>query len=86
MWHFGSGYREPPSIDQQITELLARLPENGDIWNDLTTKYECYVAVGVYFTDDSGTGGFALQPNTLRMLGERGLTVDFEMYAPAASD
>ena len=86
MWHFGTGYREPPNIDQQITELLVRLPESADIWTALTTKYDCYVAVGVYFSDDSWTGGFQLQPNTLRMLGERALTIDFDMYAPAASD
>lgn len=86
MWHFGLGYREPPSIDQQITELLARLPETDEVWDDLTTKYECLVAVGVWFTDDSWSGGFTLQADTLRMLGERGLAVDFDMYAPAASD
>lgn len=86
MWHFGTGYREPPNINRQVIELLARLPEDADIWADLTTKYDCYVAVGVYFTDESWTGGFTLQPVTLRMLGERRLTIDFDMYAPAASD
>lgn len=85
MWHFGTGYREPPRIDQQVIQLLTRLPEDANIWTDLTTKYVCYVAVGVYFSDDSWTGGFTLEPVTLRMLGERGLTIDFDMYAPAAS-
>lgn len=87
MWHFGTGYREPPDIDQQVTELLRQLPESAEIWADLITKYDCcYVAVGVHFSDDSWTGGFTLKPNTLRLLGERGLTIDFDMYAPAASE
>ena len=86
MWHFGTGYREPPNINQQVIELLINLPEDADIWTDLTTKYGCSVAVGVYFSDDSWTGGITLQPVALRMLGERGLMIDFDMYAPAASD
>jgi hypothetical protein len=85
MWHFGTDYREPPFIDEQITELLGSLSNNFDAWSDLTARFDCYVTVGVYFADDSWTGGIVLQPQTLRMLGERGLAIDFDMYAPGAS-
>jgi Domain of unknown function (DUF4279) len=86
MWQIGTGYREPPSIDEQITELLKSLPERSDLWHDLTARFDCYVTVGVYFANDSWTGGIILQPQTLRMLAERGLPIDFDMYAPAASN
>jgi hypothetical protein len=84
-WIYSTGYREPPNIDGQIVELLGNLPGGVSIWTDLTTRFECYVALGIYFVDASWTGGIHLQPQTLRMLWERGLGLDFDMYAPAAS-
>jgi hypothetical protein len=87
MWHLGTGYREPPDIDQQISELLGSLPDSLAIWSDLTTRFECcYITVGVYFADHSWTGGIFLKPQTLLMLGQRGLAIDFDMYAPGASN
>ncbi len=85
-WILGTGYREPPCIDQQINELLSSFPAGADLWQDLTTRFDCYVTVGVYFDDDSWTGGIVLEAQTLRMLGERGLAIDFDMYAPGASN
>lgn len=87
MWHLGTGDREPPDIDQQITDLLGNLPGSLAIWSDLTTRFDCCcIAVGVYFADDSWTGGIFLGSQTLLMLGERGLAIDFDMYAPGASN
>lgn len=85
-WIVGIGNRKPPNIDGQIAKLLGSLPESADTWNDLTTRFDCCVSVGAWFTDDSWTGGFALEPKTLGMLAERRLTIDFDMYAPGASD
>jgi len=84
-WHLSTGYREPPNIDQQITELLGSLPDSLAIWSDLTSRFHCYVSVGLYFADDSWTGGFTIEPKTLLMLGERRLAIDFDIYAPGAS-
>ena len=85
-WHLGTGDREPPCIDQQINELLAKLPDDIALWNSLTERFDCYLALGVFFVDDSWTAGIMLQPKTLYMVGERGLLLDFDMYAPAASE
>jgi hypothetical protein len=85
MWQVGTGYPQPPSVDDQITELLDSLPENCDLWNDVTGRFDCHVTVGIYFADDSWTGGIVLESQTLRMLGERGLAIDFDMYAPGTS-
>jgi hypothetical protein len=85
-WIVGTGNREPPNIDEQIAELLGSLPEGADTWNDLTTRFDCYVTVGAWFTDGSWTGGLVLGPKTLRILAERGLAIDFDMYGPGAPD
>lgn len=84
-WIVGTGDREPPNIDEQIAELLGSLPNGADTWNDLTTRFDCNVTVGAWFADDSWTGGLVLGPKTLGMLAERGLAIDFDMYAPRAS-
>lgn len=85
-WIFGTGYREPPNIDEQIAELLSTLPDCAETWNDLTTMFDCYVTVGAYFMTDSWTGGLVLRPGTLGMLAERGLAIDFDIYAPVSSE
>ena len=85
-WIYSTGYRVPPDIDGQIGELLDSLPASLSIWSDLATKFDCYVALGIYFAEDSWTGGIYLQPHTLQMLGERGLALDFDMYAAAAPE
>lgn len=85
-WTYSTGYREPPDIDDQICELLGRLPESLNLWSDLTTKFECYLSLGIWFVDEDWTSGTLVQPSTLPMLGERGVALDFDMYAPAASN
>jgi hypothetical protein len=84
-WVVGTGYREPPCIDEQISELLSSLPESISVWDDLTRRFDCYVCVGAYFANDSWTGGILLEAQTLRLLGERGLAIDFDLYSPGAS-
>lgn len=84
-WIYTTGYRETPNIDGQIAELLDCLPASLSIWRNLTTKFDCYVTLGIYFVEDSWTGGIYLQPQTLQKLGERGLALDFDMYVPGAS-
>lgn len=83
-WILGTGYCRPPSIDTQIMELLNRLAGDIEVWNDIHSRFNCYVTVGVYFDEDSWTGGIILEAETLRLLADRGLAIDFDMYAPGA--
>ena len=83
-WIFGGDYRSPPSLDEQISQLLLALPNDPKIWDDLTSRFDCCLSVGAYFAD--WTGGITLEPATLKLLAERNLPIDFDMYAPNASD
>lgn len=84
-WVLGTGCTEPPCIDKQINDLLNSLPANAELWRDLTTRFDCHISVGAYFDIESWTGGIMLEAETLGMLGERGLAIDFDIYAPGAS-
>ncbi|MCC6481197.1 MAG: DUF4279 domain-containing protein [Sphingomonadaceae bacterium] len=84
MWHFGGDYRDPPNLDEQITELLSGLPSEVDLWGHITRRFNCCMSVGGYL--NGWTGGVTLSPATLKMLFERNLPIDFDLYAPTASN
>ena len=53
-------------------------------WNEVTGRFSGYLSVGGYL--NGWTGGILLQPITLKLLADRNLAIDFDLYAPAASD
>lgn len=83
-WVFGGDWRSPPDLDEQVTELLLALPSGSELWLELTRRFQCWVTVGAYLND--WTGGLTLAPATLKLLAERNLPIDLDLYAPAASD
>jgi hypothetical protein len=83
-WLFGGQWESPSDLDRQITSIFSALTEDIAVWNEVTSRFECYLSVGGYFHD--WTGGMTLQPSTMRLLVERNLAIDFDLYAPAASE
>ncbi len=83
MWLFGGDWESPPHLDRQISDTLFALTDNMSAWREVTSRYQCYLNVGGYFHD--WTGGMTLGPSTSKLLAERNLVVDFDLYAPAAS-
>jgi len=83
-WFLGGEWRSPPNLDTQIAELLLALPNDAELWVELTRRFECWLSIGAYLAD--WTGGLTLAPATLKLLAERNLPVDLDLYAPAASD
>jgi len=83
-WRFGGDWESPPHLDRQISEVLSGLTDDMSSWMEVTSRYHCYLSVGGYFND--WTGGMTLSPETLKLLADRNLPIDFDLYAPAASD
>jgi hypothetical protein len=83
-WFFGGNWRSPPDLDEQISELLLALPSRTELWVELTSRFECWLSIGAYLGD--WTGGITLAPATLKLLAERNLAIDLDLYAHAASD
>ncbi|WP_158453932.1 DUF4279 domain-containing protein [Novosphingobium sp. MD-1] len=84
MWRFGGDWENAPIIGNQIATLFERLTQDLTIWKSVTSRFHCHVSVGGYFRD--WTGGLTLEPGALMLLAERGLAIDFDLYAPIASD
>lgn len=85
MWLFGGErWEDAPDVGGQITTLLTGLTQDLLIWTSVTNRYESYISVGGHFRD--WTGGLTLEAPVLRLLAERGLNIDFDLYAPDASE
>ncbi len=83
MWWFGEDWETMPDIGSQIAALLGRLTNDLAIWKSIASRFHCYICVGGHFHD--WTGGLALKPDVLTLMAERGLSIDFDLYAPNAS-
>jgi hypothetical protein len=61
-----------------LTELLARLPGPGAVWDALAERYTLDMFCGVFL--NSWNRGFALPPTLLQALGERHLEFGVDIY------
>lgn len=69
----------PADLDRQIREVLAPLTDDLEIWSELARRFDSDVFCGVFF--NQGNAGFALQPQTLKLLADRQLKIDFDLYS-----
>jgi hypothetical protein len=83
-WQFAGDWETPPHLDKQINDVLSSITDDMSVWRKLTKRHHCYLTVGGYFSD--WTGGMTLAPDTIKLLADRNLAIDFDLYAPAASD
>jgi len=65
-------------LDAQIASILGQLTPDTAIWKSLTSRYRADIFVGVFM--GTSNDGLALRPETLDMLGARGLALDFDIY------
>lgn len=63
---------------EAIAELLATMPRDPAIWGDLGRRYRVSVSVGLSLVADPK--GFELSPDVMAYLGERRITVGFDIY------
>ncbi len=82
-WRFGGDWENEPNVGDQIAVLLAQLSQDLDVWTSITSRYHCYMCVGGYLR--GWTGGITFEPHILTLLAERGLSIDFDLYAPDMS-
>ena len=71
-------------LDDAIVTLLARLPDDLAVWRELERRYNLDVFCGLFMGSENQGAG--LDPSTLRLLGERGLTLELAIYGPPPGD
>lgn len=67
-------------LDQQVHEVFSGLTKDADIWRDLAKTYEVIVYCSLFL--DETNEGTELSPETMLMLGSRGIRIGLDIYAP----
>ena len=78
-WRLEATIQSPGNFDEQIREILADLTDDFAVWLDLTSNYHADIFCGVFMS--SSNDGISLGSKTMLLLGERGLTIGFDIYA-----
>jgi hypothetical protein len=79
-WSVKVERRAPGDLDGQILELLAGTIEDIAVWQHLTSVYDADVFCGLFLQEENE--GIYVFPQTLRLLGERGIKLHLDIYAP----
>jgi hypothetical protein len=71
--------RKPADVPGQIAEILAPLSAELAAWHHLASRYRAEIFCGLFVED--GNHGLSLPPETLELLADRHLTIDFDVYS-----
>ena len=70
--------RSTSDIEEQLTELFAKLNGDPEVWRSLTNRYDASLFCGVFL---SWFGhGFSMSPKLHRLLADRNLLITFDIY------
>ena len=70
----------PGDLDGQVTELLQRLTSDLEIWGVLAGRFRVDLFCGLFM--DGSNEGFNLSTSALKALGDRGIELALDIYAP----
>lgn len=77
-WRLQAKRRVPGDLDDQIKEILEPLTSNLEIWEELSEKYIMDMFCGLWL--DSFNEGISLSSETLKLLSDRSILIDFDIY------
>ncbi|MGZ5873550.1 MAG: DUF4279 domain-containing protein [Bradyrhizobium sp.] len=80
LWRVQLERRAPGYLDGQIAELLVGTTEDLAVWQRLTSAYHVDVFCGLFL--DKENEGICVSSQTLRLLGNSGIKLHLDIYAP----
>jgi Domain of unknown function (DUF4279) len=83
-WRLESGPSDAVPIEVKVRSLLNRLTDDLAVWQDLTQQYRVDIFCGLFM--DVSNEGFSLPPDLTQLLGERHLSIGFDIYGPVARE
>jgi hypothetical protein len=79
-WSVSAERRTPGDLDGQIAELLAGTTDDLAVWQRLASTSDVDVFCGLFLEQENE--GILLSPQALQLLGERGIRLSLDIYAP----
>ena len=80
MWLLEVPRKEPEDLNAQVAEILSRLTQDIAVWKALTQEFEVDLYCGLFMGNTND--GLCLSAATLAALGDRGIELAMEVYAP----
>lgn len=81
-WRIDAPETSPEDLDLQVRHVLEGLTQDFDVWRSLSNQFRMDVFCG-WFMKESNEG-VDIKPETLVLLGQRGITLALDIYAPDA--
>ena len=79
MWRLKATDQDPGDIDKQVEELLGALTSELSVWRELGERFRLDLFCGLFMEESNE--GLTISAKTLRMLGERGVEIGFDIYS-----
>lgn len=79
-WRLAATDTQPADIDQQVSELLGKLTDDLEAWRSISSKFKIELFCGWFL--GSGNEGVEMRPDTLKALGDRGISLGLDIYGP----
>ena len=83
-WFLKIAAAEPENLNGQVSELLAQMTSDLDVWKTVTRQYDVDLFCG-WFMEESNEG-VSVSAHTLCLLGERGIELSLDIYGPDEND
>jgi Domain of unknown function (DUF4279) len=79
-WRIDAPETEPENLDLQVRHMLEALSQDLKIWRSLAKRYKVDVFCGWFMKETNE--GVDIKPETLAALGQRGIALALDIYAP----
>ena len=83
-WHLRAACNRPGDLDQQVAFLMTAISPDLNAWRGITDRYRADIFCGLFLENDAG--GTHLSPETLMLVAERGIQIQFDIYAGDPDD
>jgi Domain of unknown function (DUF4279) len=80
LWSLHAPDQEDADVDAQVDWLLARVTSDLSIWARVVAEYRDDLFCGLFL--ERTNRGISLSPKTMAALGQRGIEMGFDIYAP----
>lgn len=78
LWEICADNCRPENLDAQIRDLLAALTQDTAVWREISGRFQISICSSLFLEETMG--GFDLSPETIQMLGERGIGLDVDIW------
>jgi hypothetical protein len=80
MWRLQAADSKPEDLNRQIRFIFDQLTDDLALWNSLGGRFKMDLFCGLFM--ECSNEGITLSPESLLILGSRGIKIDLDVYGP----